>query len=182
MKKVCPRCKRELPLEAYSLGNGKYGRRSICKDCDHQLHTTDEYRERKRVKRNQRRHEDPEYVEREKQSQINKLLNDNSSYKKYMVRNARERAKKLRVPFALNYQDFEIPEYCPLLGIKLIKHVGHQTKNDDSPSLDRIVPNLGYTKDNVWVISMKANRIKNDSSLEELEMIVNNLKKHLLLV
>lgn len=36
--KVCLRCKRDLPLDAYAKGNGIYGKRSICKECDHLIH------------------------------------------------------------------------------------------------------------------------------------------------
>lgn len=43
--KACPICGRDLPLEAYSKGTGMYGRRSICKECDRNLHNTPEARE-----------------------------------------------------------------------------------------------------------------------------------------
>jgi len=45
-----------------------------------------------------------------------------------------------------------------------------------SPSLDRINPALGYVKGNVWVISFKANAIKQNATVQELELLVNNLK------
>ena len=67
-----------------------------------------------------------------------------------------------------------------MLGIKLNTHVG-ETKagaKADSPSLDRINPNLGYIKGNVWVISYRANMIKNNATLEELELLTRNLKDH----
>jgi hypothetical protein len=48
---------------------------------------------------------------------------------------------------------------------------------DSSPSLDCIVPSLGYIPSNIAVISYRANRIKNDSNLEELESLVIWLKQ-----
>jgi len=42
--------------------------------------------------------------------------------------------------------------------------------------LDRIDNNKGYIKDNVWVISRKANTIKNNASLEELKALVAALE------
>jgi hypothetical protein len=39
---------------------------------------------------------------------------------------------------------------------------------------------MGYTPDNIWVISHRANQIKNDATLEELEKITYNFKKLLL--
>lgn len=46
------------------------------------------------------------------------------------------------------------------------------------PSLDKIIPKLGYVKGNVWVVSNKANRIKSNATIEELELLVKNLKSY----
>jgi len=59
--------------------------------------------------------------------------------------------------------------------MKLERGVG--VMQDASPSLDRINNLLGYVKGNVHVISMKANRIKTDATVEELEQVVSYLKK-----
>lgn len=56
--------------------------------------------------------------------------------------------------------DIIIPETCPMLGIKLEFGFDKQGGNFNSPSLDRIIPELGYTKGNVMVISKRANMIK----------------------
>jgi len=45
---------------------------------------------------------------------------------------------------------------------------------DYSASIDRIVPEKGYIKNNVQIISVKANIIKNNCILEELEFILKN--------
>ena len=42
----------------------------------------------------------------------------------------------------------------------------------DSPSLDRIVPELGYVKGNIRVISNRANHLKSDATLEEHRKIL----------
>lgn len=44
--------------------------------------------------------------------------------------------------------------------------------SDASPTLDRIHPDIGYVPGNVMVISAKANRMKNNASLEELKALV----------
>jgi hypothetical protein len=88
---------------------------------------------------------------------------------------AKTRAKKLRVPFNLDLDDIEIPQECPLLGIKLER--GERCQQPFSPSLDRIIPELGYVKGNVMVISYRANAIKNDASVEELQRLTDNLTK-----
>ena len=41
------------------------------------------------------------------------------------------------------------------------------TTSPNSPSLDRLIPEKGYTKSNVQFISFKANRIKNNGSPDQ---------------
>ncbi|WP_152524716.1 hypothetical protein [Novosphingobium lindaniclasticum] len=74
------------------------------------------------------------------------------------------------MPFSLTYLDIVIPDHCPILGIKLERGTSYGL--DTSPSLDRIVPKLGYVPGNVRVISNRANRIKSDSTPEELSRIL----------
>lgn len=178
--KQCTRCKKILPLSEYNYGNGKYGRRSICRKCDHEVHNTDEFRERRRKRRDERRKTEPGYIEKERARNKKTVLNNYDSYKKMMVRAAKQRAKNKGITVDVTYKDFEIPEFCPLLGIKLTVHIGDKLNGakDDSPSLDRINPKKGYVKGNIWVISYRANMIKNNASLEELELLVKNLKDH----
>lgn len=90
---------------------------------------------------------------------------------------AKARAKKKNLPFNLEAADIHIPSHCPLLGIELKQNP--QVVAEGSPSLDRIVPALGYVKGNVWVVSHKANSIKKAGTLEELELLVANLRKHI---
>lgn len=92
-----------------------------------------------------------------------------------LVQQAKSRAKKKGVPFDLKVSDLEIPDVCPILGISLVKNDKVVGKN--SYSIDRIIPELGYVKGNVAVISHKANTIKNNASIEELEKVLNWLKE-----
>jgi len=50
--------------------------------------------------------------------------------------------------------------------------------DDNVPSVDRIDPTKGYIKGNVEVISWRANHLKNNATVEELEAIVNYMKLH----
>ena len=102
---------------------------------------------------------------------------DKELYKTLMLYSAKARAKTYGVPFNISVEDFEIPQFCPALGIELITSNSHDSK-DSSPSLDRFYPDKGYVKGNVFVISFRANRIKNDSSIEELELILKFLKEN----
>jgi len=88
---------------------------------------------------------------------------------KYILYQARARAKKFDLPFDLELSDIYIPNCCPILGIELVKNFTGSGPSYNSPSLDRIRPDLGYVKGNVQVISMRANVMKNDASPEELK-------------
>jgi hypothetical protein len=63
---------------------------------------------------------------------------------------------------------------CPVFGTTL--SYDRPEDVDNLPSLDRIDSSKGYLKGNVAVISNRANRIKNDLSLEELRLLVEKLE------
>lgn len=84
---------------------------------------------------------------------------------KQLLAGARKRGKK-GVPFTITEADIVVPEVCPILGIPLKRGVGKIA--DTSPSLDKIIPELGYVPGNIQVISNRANRIKHNASLAEL--------------
>jgi hypothetical protein len=94
-----------------------------------------------------------------------------------MVGGAKARAVKFNREFNLTKDDIHIPEFCPLLGIPLFIADGKKHAKYNSPSLDRIDPLRGYTKDNVWVISHKANTMKSSATFEEFETLYLNWKK-----
>ena len=85
-----------------------------------------------------------------------------------MHQRAKQRCKKKGLEFDLTVSDIVIPDVCPVLGINLNMNSGKSGAYNNSPSLDRIDNNKGYTKDNVWVISQKANAMKGAASAEEL--------------
>lgn len=84
----------------------------------------------------------------------------------------RKRAKDKGVEFNLDATDLVVPPVCPVLGMPLAfstdRHDPHQ------PSVDRINPSKGYTKDNIVVVSLRANLLKQTidgtSRAELLEM------------
>lgn len=83
---------------------------------------------------------------------------------------AKARAKRKGIRFSIKLEDIQIPAVCPLLGIPI--RLGGPRR--DSPSLDRINPKKGYVPGNIWVVSQRANKIKNDATLEEFDMIARN--------
>ena len=87
---------------------------------------------------------------------------------------AKHHARRLGVPFTIKLEDITIPEYCPVLGIKLSIKGGDD--RETAPSLDRKIGALGYILGNVFVISNRANRIKSDATADELEKIARYIK------
>ena len=102
---------------------------------------------------------------------FNMQANRSKDYVKVLVNAARVRARKANVPFNLEFSDIIIPETCPILGVKLER--GLVKDRDSSPSLDRLVPELGYVKGNVFAISHLANRIKNNGTADEHRRIAD---------
>lgn len=89
---------------------------------------------------------------------------------------AKHRAKSKRVPFELSDSDVDTPHFCPALGIALNYSV-QGTVEPNSPTIDRIVPELGYTRGNVRVISHRANAIKRDASAREIQAVADYVKR-----
>lgn len=58
---------------------------------------------------------------------------------------------------------------CPITGQEFDRH---DKKSDNCPHLDRVVPELGYTKGNVQYISARMNRIKYNATPEELQNLL----------
>lgn len=68
------------------------------------------------------------------------------------------------------------PEKCPILDL-LLDFSEKGKRNDNSPSIDKIIPEKGYVSGNVAIISWRANRIKNDGNANEHQRIAEWLYK-----
>ncbi len=89
---------------------------------------------------------------------------------------AKYRAKNKGLAFNLDRDDIVIPEICPVLGTPLDRKPGGFS-NPNVGTLDRIIPEKGYVKGNVQVISWKANRLKNNGTLADFEAICKYLRR-----
>jgi hypothetical protein len=91
--------------------------------------------------------------------------------KALMLKRTKNSALTRKIECTITKDDFEIPEYCPILGIKLVLNIGKPRSN--SPSMDRIDNNKGYIPGNVCVISKEANRLKSNLTKESLEKLLD---------
>lgn len=89
---------------------------------------------------------------------------------------ARRRAREEKVDFTIIPPDIHIPLRCPYLQIPLLAPCNGTIK-DNSPSLDRINPCIGYVETNIQVISYKANKMKNNATPQELRLFAKYILK-----
>ena len=85
----------------------------------------------------------------------------------------RSRAKSMGKDFNLTIDDIKIPTVCPIFETPIV-----YGDTDLCASIDRIDNSKGYIKGNIQIISNRANRIKNNASLQELKEIIKHMEKH----
>lgn len=86
------------------------------------------------------------------------------------------RAEKKNIPFDITVDDLldVYEENCPYLGIRLT--ISGNSRNEPSAlSIDKIIPELGYVKGNIKIISYKANMMKSDADLNSLVLFAKNV-------
>lgn len=144
-KIICSRCKKPLAFGCFSFkdkNNPSKGKRETCKSCS---------AEKARIERERRK--------------------NNWKYKPSlaMLNNSKQRAKNKNIEHTILLEDINIPDVCPVLGITL--EVGDRKSHQNAPSIDRLDNTKGYHKDNIIVMSVRANMIKKDASLDELILL-----------
>lgn len=128
-------------------------------------------RAEKAIDANEARKRDPGIQAERSHRHKEKLREENP--KRYTARQMRSSAKKRAEALGLNYDldadyiESIFPECCPVLGVEMKYGGGEKCKS--SASLDRIIPERGYVKGNVMVISLLANTMKNEASPNELK-------------
>jgi hypothetical protein len=119
---------------------------------------------------------DPDIVEKREQLKEFK----NTLYKKHKQKNpikfllssCKNRARDKGQDFDIDAEYLGMPSVCPILGIPL--RYDNSKPQKDSASVDRFDNSKGYVKGNAWIISLKANFMKNNATIEELEAFCNN--------
>ena len=87
---------------------------------------------------------------------------------KRMLNRVRARAKMNGRDFNLTIKDMAFPEKCPIFDKPFI-----YGDPDWTLSIDRIDNDKGYVKGNIVFVSNKANRLKNNATLDDLQKIVD---------
>jgi len=96
-----------------------------------------------------------------------------------LLSNARHRAREAGLPFTITKADIVIPDRCPVLDVPLSHGAGVGGQHDHSPTLDRIVPDLGYVPGNVVVVSHLANNIKSTATPTQIRRVADFYERRL---
>jgi len=110
------------------------------------------------------------------QKRIARIGNVEAVLKKRMVDAAVSRARKKGVEATITVADIYWPTHCPVLGVPLDYSTPfgrRRVVGPAAPSLDRWDTADGYVPGNVFVISMRANRLKGNATPDELEAVAN---------
>ena len=103
-----------------------------------------------------------------------KRLCNPESYFKHLSSNLKHTAKRKKLAFDLDWQ-FLRGLYEQQLGCCFYTDAELRTERGQgysklSLSTDKIIPELGYIKTNVVLVTVRANLIKNDITLEEMQL------------
>lgn len=109
------------------------------------------------------------YVERRRSAEKKKK----QPFKTWLCAQARFRGRKKGLPATIKPGDLVWPSHCPVLGIELdypkrSGERGTQPVQANWPSLDRWDSAKGYVPGNVFVISYRANTLKNNAKRDEI--------------
>jgi hypothetical protein len=142
-----------------------------------------EYRKRPDVRAKEQEYENTQYRRAQKAAATRvvyhrKLAANPKAFKlRKMLIAARTRATRERLDFEITAADFPDLDYisvCPVLSIEF-----DWTSSKccaASPSIDRIDNSLGYVPGNVRLISWRANSLKSDAVIEELEAVIRYMR------
>lgn len=176
MEKICAKCNLSKQIsEFHVLKTSKDGFYKWCKSCKKEYDKI--YRKSEKI---QSLYKSKEYKQKKALYNKQKFTEDKRIS---MYRRTKSRALKNNIPFNIELEDIIIPEYCPILGIKLLnREIGISKRGGfemNSISIDKIIPELGYIKGNIQIISMKANAMKYSATKDELIKFCTNILKQI---
>ncbi|MCR4308178.1 MAG: hypothetical protein NUV80_06490 [Candidatus Berkelbacteria bacterium] len=105
----------------------------------------------------------------------NKTGSDIYQAQRQKFRAKRKNAKRDGIEWLIEFGELDWPSRCPILNLELDYFAEY--RKEESVSFDRIDSSKGYIKDNVQIISWRANRIKNDGTASEHRKIADFLDK-----
>lgn len=183
MEKVCSKCGKSLPIEQFVLNKDcRGGRAGQCRECKNKLISDWKRKNSERLAARRRA-----LYALNAGADVKMREERRRSMKPYTVRaqllrgGMRDRSKLLGLPFdSAAFTTKSIIEMlkgqpsCPCCGVSFnISFRRSGAPMNDSPSMDRIRPELGYVVGNVALICWRCNNLKRDSTPDELQRVVD---------
>ena len=109
-----------------------------------------------------------ECVQKASNSCYHKTRTSPEKRKQQILTRIKQRALRNGIEFNLTVDDVTWSTHCPIFGYELSYY---ETDKDRSVSIDKNDPTKGYIKDNVVVMSLRANRAKWNLTLEEIKKL-----------
>ena len=97
-------------------------------------------------------------------------------YKKIKTMSTSQGRRNLSVYDIYKSCNFSPPQTCPITKRKIDWRVFGKRHTQDSPTLDKIVPSLGYVSGNIKIISHLGNTLKSSNSIETLRNTIQYLE------
>lgn len=163
--KECPKCNTEKLLTAFNNNKAsKDGKQRLCRICDNES-----------TKHNKSKRDHKAYEKAYRKARFN----DIDFRLKGLLNASKARANQKQREHSITLQDlYELypkDNKCPVFGFELQWNTAGF--RETSPSIDRIDSSRGYTKDNIQIISWKANRLKAYATVEDLEAVLAFMKQ-----
>jgi hypothetical protein len=103
---------------------------------------------------------------------------------KIYLKNAKHRAARENVPFDLTLQDLVdiATDECPIFHTPFVwgsSGLGKGKVREDTPQLDKIIPSIGYVKGNIAFLSGKANKMKDNGTMQDHYDIADWIWNHI---
>lgn len=105
------------------------------------------------------------------------LKTKNNKIRSSLIKSVKNRSDENNLPFDLIAEDLIFPHKCPVLDIEL-DYSTNLVHSKNKPTIDKIIPELGYIKGNIQIISMLANQMKSNATNEELIKFAEYVIKH----
>lgn len=118
----------------------------------------------------------PESAQKVRDKSKVQYLNKKKTHPEWILyHRSKASAKRRNIQFDLEISDIVIPDICPILNIPIEWDYGSR---NTSPSVDRINNKYGYVKSNVQIISNRANTVKSNMSIADVERLLAYMRSH----
>jgi hypothetical protein len=177
--RTCTKCKQSKSIDQFNKDKSRpEGLQLWCKSCKNAKRSADRAAKRrqradpiKRAEEAARRKKKYKETERRRHAILRRDL---KTWPRVAIAHIRKRARDTGREFDLVSSDIVVPEICPVLGIPLI--AGAEAPLHNRPSVDRFDNERGYTKDNIHVISHRANHLKRDATVDEIRRLLHYME------